>query len=574
MTRSPSNHPDHHVADAVTSTVNSTGADAGSAHAGEENARFALAYRQSRRQFLQKTGTALSIIGSSSLIAACGGGGGSASPEAHGAPRGAVPPATGNGGGLQPPSANAVHPPRGVHVSVHEHSVTTRGLCWFTDGLDDPGSFVQWGPVEADWSEADIHDVDNHPLPFQTQGSAEKTTGLDNATHKVLLLDMDQQMDVTKPLRYRVGSPSGWSDIFVVEPTPPADQPWTFVHFGDHGTTHRAVMLMDELRQPQYAHSLLLLAGDIAYADGTHEVWDTWFDQNEPHLATHVTMTTPGNHENKDADVQDDDFTTIPTFAYDNRFNQPGENTYYGFDYNRVHIFAFTAGAFLEDGQIAQELALLEADLAQAAARRAAGEIDFIAVMQHYTIWTDQAGRAPGNGSLIALEEEILARYGVDFLMCGHDHVYQRSKRMYKGQPDDTGLGYIQIMAGTGGHSIRLFEPSISEWSAKEFIGIGFAEYTVDNDTITCRYYGSPPVDIDNRDRATGEFTLVDEFQIQKRSATTAKLFRQPARSAEQIVADAGTTWEQVRQHTAARNARLRAEHDHDHGHAHVIDQG
>lgn len=510
-----------------------------------------------RRQFLIASGKTAGLIGTGfiGMQALSGCSNGSESPEIS---QNNLSEST-----LQPPTANAKHPPRGVHASLLDDSVTTRGFCWFTDGLEDPGSIVEWGPVESGWTTSEAMDLVMHPLPFSTNGSAEKTTGLDNATHKVTLRDIDLQMDTQLPMRYRVGSPTGWSDVFILQPTPTAGDEWKFVHFGDHGTTDRAIMLMDELRKPQYEHSLLLLAGDIAYADGTQDRWDTYFDQNQDHLATHATMTVPGNHENKDAEVQDDDFTTIPTFAYTNRFHQPGENSFYGFDYNRIHIFAFTAGAFLEDGKIAQEMATLEADLAQAAARRAAGEIDFIAVMQHYTIWTDQAGRAPGNGSLIAVEEEILARYGVDFIMCGHDHVYQRSKRMYKGREDLTGLGYIQIMSGTGGHSIRLFEPTISQWSAKEFIGIGFSEYTVTNDTITVRYFGSPPDNIETRERATGEFMLVDEFTINKRNTTTAAQFVRPARDANQIIADAGITWQQLVQHTAARNKRIDFEHDH-----------
>ena len=135
-----------------------------------------------------------------------------------------------------------------------------------------------------------------------------------------------------------------------------------------------------------------------------------------------------------------------------------------------------------------------------------------------------------------------MARYGVDFLMCGHDHVYQRSTRMYKGQPDPTGLGYIQILTGCGGQSIRLFEPNIQSWSEKEFVGVGFSEYEVTNDTITARFYGSAPTDMDEREHIVhadlaADFPLVDEFVINKRPLALAKQFAQPARGAAELLA-------------------------------------
>lgn len=460
------------------------------------------------------------------------------------------------GASLNPTQPGQAVQPRGVHVSFIDDAVTSRGLCWFTDGLDNPGSFVEWAPLAASVPESEWQDINLHPLHFRVEGSAERTTGLDNLTHKVTVNDIDPDQS----FRYRVGSDDGgWSPVYVVAPTPKAGQPWKFIHYGDMGDNHRSRRLVAETQKPQHQHDLLLLAGDVSYADGNHERWDGWFNTFEPYLANHVTMAVPGNHEAKDKDVQDDDYTTIPTYAFTNRFHQPGDVSFYGFDYNRIFVYAFTAGAFLEDGKLVQEMVDMELALAQAAARRAAGEIDFIAVFQHYTIWTDQAGRAPGNLSLIAVQEEILARYGVDFLMCGHDHVYQRSARMYKGLPDPTGLGYIQILTGCGGASIRLFEPNIQSWSEKEFIGVGFTEYEVDGDSITVRFFGSGPTDMEVRDdivhsTLSADFPLEDEFVINKRPLALARDFAKPARGAVELLAR--YDWPQIEDQIRDRNNR------------------
>lgn len=495
-------------------------------------------YNPARRKFLSNAAvTGAGVAAAPALLNGCG----QHSPDASNPER------------LKPPTPGKAYPPRGLHVSVLEDSVTTRGICWFTDSLENPGSFVQWAAMPDGLSAEDIQDVETYPLGFTTEGSAEKTTALDNITHKATLRDVPAD----KAIRYRVGSETGgWSEVGVIAATPAAGEKWKFLSYGDMGFTHRAQRLAAETQKPAHDHSMVLIAGDVAYADGNHEEWDIWFDTFEPYLMNKVMMTVPGNHENKDKDVDDDDYTTIPTFAYTNRFHQPGAINYYGFDYNRIYFYAFTAGAFLEDGQLAQEMADLEAGLAQASARRAAGEIDFIIVFQHYTIWTDQAGRAPGNGSLIAVEEEILARYGVDLLLCGHDHVYQRSATMYKGQRSP--LGYIQLMTGTGGQSIRLFEPTIQAWSEKEFIGVGFAELEVDGGTITIRYFGSGPTDMESREQiqhadVAQDFPLIDEFSIQRRSTAVAKKFLNPPRSVQQLLSS--YNWEAIEREVRIRNA-------------------
>ena len=257
----------------------------------------------------------------------------------------------------------ASHPPRGVHASLFNDAATSRGLCWFTDGLDSPASEIQWGPIPEGMSIDAAKNAVQNPLPNVAMASTSQTTGLDNQTHKVVVAGIDPE----RPFRYRVGSENGgWSDVFIIEPTPKANDTWTMVHFGDHGIGELPQRLTAELMKPQHKHDLLLLAGDLSYANGEQAIWDVWFDQNQALLATTTTMAVPGNHENKDSVAADVPLLPLKDYAFNNRFNQPGGNSFYSFDYNRVHFFGFTAGAFLEDGKILQELATLEADLALA----------------------------------------------------------------------------------------------------------------------------------------------------------------------------------------------------------------
>lgn len=446
------------------------------------------------------------------------------------------------------PGRNGLLLPRGLHVSLDTDAATSRSVTWFTDGVDAPRSVLEFDRVTTGMS---AEDIQNQPLSMRIDARTDATPGVEAFTHRATA----EGIDPDTAFRYRVGSESGgWSPVQVVQPTPRGD--FRFVHFGDHGISQRAQMLTDQLMQQDF--DLLLMAGDLSYANGDQPIWDQWFAQNEPLFARQVLMTAPGNHEQKDfgGDTFKNRFTH-PNPITSNIFGSNPGSTFYSFDYNRVHFLVTTAGALINDATLPEELLMIETDLALAAARRAAGQLDFIVVMQHFTIWTDQLDRSPMNPTLVALEENILVRYGVDLLLAGHDHVYQRSVPMAFGLPNP--LGYVQMMVGTGGASIRLFDDDGPQtWSAKQFIGVGFCRYQVSGRSIHGQYIASPPVGMDEagREQATGEFRVEDEFSITARGPEVARLFVHQPRSKETLLAD----FDAIRRHTIERN-RLALSH-------------
>ena len=434
--------------------------------------------------------------------------------------------------------------PRGLHVSLDDDSHSTRSLTWFTDGSDAPVSMLEF---DAQVEGLSPEEVQSLPLDMRVEASTDPTPGVEAFTHRATARDIDPE----RPFRYRVGSvEGGWSPVHVVNPIPQGD--WSFVHFGDHGVNPRAHMLTARLLQEPF--DLLLMAGDLSYANGNQPIWDEWFADNEALFARVPLMAAPGNHEEED----DAGNTFKNRFTHPNPLTSqifggnPG-STFYSFDTNRVHFLVTTAGALINDFTLPEEILAIEADLALAAARRAAGQIDFIVVMQHFTIWTDQEGRSPANPSLVALEENIIVRYGVDLLLVGHDHVYQRSVPMAFGMPNP--LGYVQMMVGTGGASIRLFDADGPQsWSAHEFIGLGYTKYSVSDRTIRGQFIASPPLSLDDEGRqaATGAFHVEDEFTISARSPTLARQFVLPPRGPEQLLAN----FDGIRRHTQARNKK------------------
>ena len=85
-------------------------------------------------------------------------------------------------------------------------------------------------------------------------------------------------------------------------------------------------------------------------------------------------------------------------------------------------------------------------------------------IVRYYTIWTSCEGRDPANFTLVALEENILLRHGVDLLAVGYDHIYERSQPMGYGRPRDG--GYVQVTQGGGGQSLYELVVNRSDWSA------------------------------------------------------------------------------------------------------------
>lgn len=497
-----------------------------------------------RRRALLRNG----LAGGSALLlppwlAGCGN-----SPQASGLPLAPAPPPA-------PPAAPSPIPapvpppvvtapkfaPRGRHVSWTGDLYTSRTVTWFTDGSEAPAQTLEYGPVLAGMSAADIATA---PFTEKVTATTTATPFVDALTHKATA----NQFDEALPIRYRVGSAEGYSPVAVLRPTPRGA--FRFAHFGDHGRTagSRAVARAIRARQPAF----VLLAGDLCYASGSsdlgpQEVWDDWFNQIDADLGSDtIWMTAPGNHENEGNNG----------IAYRNRLATPTstvspDGTFYTFDYGNVHFVISTGGAFATDGTLAQEIAFLESDLAAASVRRAAGLIDFIVVCQHFTIWTDQEGRGPANYTLVALQEGIFVRYGVDLLAVGHDHIYQRSAPMAYGQRNP--LGYVQVTSGCGGVGIRGFEPTIQGWSEKHLAQLLFVEYSVNGAAMTATTYGV--------DEATGRTSVVDEFSIARRASASANLAVQPVRELALLGKPLDGDFDRLARRTAARNHLLCQSH-------------
>jgi acid phosphatase type 7 len=413
--------------------------------------------------------------------------------------------------------------PRGLSVSLAERA-GARTVTWFTTGAADPGSRLQVGAVPVNASDAEITSgrlltreitgsVQEAPFAFGRLGRDGFGVPADGEQPVLVHRATFDGLREGERLAYRVGGSGLWSPVQIVRPAPRGDQAFTFAHFGDHGvrTSSRRLTAAVAAHEPDFA----LVAGDISYADGRQPVWDRWFNEVEPLAARFPLVTSPGNHESNDFNGE----------TYRRRFNLPGRGrNWFSVDYGNLHLVSTTAGCFLSAEEpesarhlLLEELLWLEQDLAVAAARRAAGEIDFIAVTQHFPTYTDHRTRGPYSPELVLLEEHILQRYQVDLLLVGHDHMYQRSRPMAYGVPTaeqgGDGAGYVEIIAGGGGQSLYEFTPvgtfelafdpanprqRRALWLAAAARAYSYVVYTVDGPEITGVVYGWDDVEGQN----------------------------------------------------------------------------
>jgi 3',5'-cyclic AMP phosphodiesterase CpdA len=245
--------------------------------------------------------------------------------------------------------------------------------------------------------------------------------------------------------------------------------PFTFTSFGDQGTptlgkqitppgTTSPIWVNDNLGAPAGADTVVgveriaplfhLVNGDLCYANiATDRVrtWSDWFTNNSRSARFRPWMPAAGNHENELGNGP------IGYGAYQSYFSVPSDS---GDEETRGLWYAFTAGSVrvislnnddvcYQDGGNSYvrgysggaQKRWLERELKAARANR---DIDWVVVVMHQVV-ISTADKF--NGADRGVREEwvpLFDRYGVDLVVCGHEHHYERSHPIRGQQANDT----------------------------------------------------------------------------------------------------------------------------------------
>lgn len=184
---------------------------------------------------------------------------------------------------------------------------------------------------------------------------------------------------------------------------------------------------------------MVIMLGDNAYNAGTETEHNLNFFNiyNNNVFDNHVIFPVPGNHEYAndakravDHDIPYYSIFTVPANGESGGLAS-GTEHYYSYDYGNIHFvmldsYGIDGGSHLYDDTLAGPQAVwLKADLAANA-----GKHKWTIACLHHPPYTNGSHISDQEHDLIAIRRKItpiLERYGVDVVLAGHSHVYERS---------------------------------------------------------------------------------------------------------------------------------------------------
>lgn len=236
---------------------------------------------------------------------------------------------------------------------------------------------------------------------------------------------------------YSVGSttetPAGGDadHFFMTAPVPGTDRPLRIWVLGDAGTADSSQQAVRDAYYGSAAYQfndIVMLLGDNAYDTGTDAEYQTaLFDTYPAVLRQSPIWSCLGNHETAQdtsgiyAGVSYFDLFSFPTAAECGGYAS-GTERYFSWDFGNVHFISLDAQT--TDGTLrANMLAWLDGDLA-ANTRR------WTIALWHHPPYTKGSHDSDAESQLIWTRENLVPRLeeaGVDLVLSGHSHCYERS---------------------------------------------------------------------------------------------------------------------------------------------------
>lgn len=335
--------------------------------------------------------------------------------------------------------------PYGVHVGLSEDGASLT-VAWFTRQ-----------PAE---STVTVKDAAGNEATFTGESTLLPQGAL--WSHEVALSGVAPGSNAT----YSIAG--GASDVPLHIPR--ADAGARLVFIGDMGVNEDAAANIGRIAA--LAPDAVLHVGDISYAEGDPAVWDAWFTQVEPVARATPWLPALGNHETYIVPSGVESLVTgqLPTRGPINpeveatkaRFQLPGDELSWSWTVGGVHVVSIdTFWTSFAPG--APEALWLAEDLA------ANADADWTIVFLHEPPYSSNMAHGSSE-DVRAVLAPIVEAAGVDLVIAGHDHHYERTWPL-RGDAvvknSTAGAGTIYMVTGGGGASLytELAEPQ-PEWSA------------------------------------------------------------------------------------------------------------
>ncbi|KAL4182569.1 hypothetical protein AMTRI_Chr11g150760 [Amborella trichopoda] len=262
--------------------------------------------------------------------------------------------------------------------------------------------------------------------------------------------------------------------------TPPPAFPVVFAVAGDLGQTEWTSSTLEHVKRTDY--DVLLLPGDLSYADGQQPLWDSFGRFVEPLASSRPWMVTQGNHEIESIPIP---FLNLQAFkAYNSRWLMPfqesgsNSNLYYSFEVSGVHVLML--GSYTDFNQGSAQYQWLRSDLAKVDRKRTPWLIALI-----HAPWysTNVAHQGEGESMRKAMES-LLFEARVDVVFAGHVHSYERFTRVSNNEANPCGPVHITIGDGGNREGLALsFKKPVSSLSMFREASFGHGMLTMFNNT-------------------------------------------------------------------------------------------
>ena len=351
--------------------------------------------------------------------------------------------------------------PEQIHLQITDNP-SEMVVVWATDQRGE--AVVEWSTTSGSDSATGDSYCYNH----------------DKAFHMAVMTGLPLGEEVT----YRVGDGNVWSGESIFTPIDPDADHFEWIAIADHGLSSEALDVTDAIMADDDAQ-MVTISGDIAYADGNQNVWDDWFLTQQGSMASIPWVTAVGNHENEPGAGFE---------AYEHRFDSDemieSESFWYSRNVPGIHLVFMSTEHEYASGS--EQYTWLQTDLQAANTPNAREERPFIIVIGHKPMYSSN----DYHGSEIELRdalESLYVEHGVNLVIAGHDHFYERTWPVNaeqvtdKGSDDVFGQGHapIHLVIGIAGRSAyeELEEPQ-PEWSAyRENSSYGWTRLVYDDNT-------------------------------------------------------------------------------------------
>ncbi len=314
-------------------------------------------------------------------------------------------------------------------------------------------------------------------------------------------------LPIGENIEYRVGTQNSemteWYNFTTIDPSATH---FEWISIADHGDSSEGMDVSEAIIADTDAQ-MVTISGDISYADGEQSAWDNWFNFQQESMTVVPWVTAVGNHENEPG---------YEFGPYEHRFDSDQQIESETFWYSRnvpgVHMVFMSTEHDYTPGSI--QYSWLEQDLSSVDRELT----PFVIIYGHKPMYSSNSY----HGSEVELRdslEEMYVAQGVDLVIAGHDHFYERTWPVSAGTVMDTGnderfsrgQGPIHLVIGIGGRSAyeELDEPQ-PEWSAyRENNSYGWTRLVYDGDVreLTLTHH-----------RIDG--TIGDQFTIQESALT------------------------------------------------------